>query len=681
MRTYEFAFSGGEVTPEFWGQIQDAKFQTGLATCRNFRVLPHGPLQNRAGFEFVREVGDSSQAVRLLPFTYSVTQTMVVEMGAGYARYHTLGATIMDGAVPYETAVPYTAAQLFSVRYTQSADVMTLVHTGQPPAELRRTGAFAMTYAPITFGADVAPPTGLSGTAVAGSSPGTPADHTYALTSVASDGITESLISGYTTVVNDIYATGARNDLTWTAAAGAARYKVYKLSNGLWAYLGQASGTAFSDDNITPDIGSTAPEANDPFSGAGEYPGAVTYYEQRRVFGGSTNKPQTLWLTRSGTESDLSYSIPTKDNDGITFRVVAREANQVRHLVPMSSLLALTSAAEWRVTSVNSDAITPSSVSVKPQSAIGAGDATPQLVNTNVIYAAARGGHVRELAYQWQAGGYLTGDLSLRAPHLFDGLDIVDIAHSKAPYPMVWFVSGNGRLLSLTYVPEQNIGAWAWHDTDGAFESIACVAEGAEDVLYAVVRRVINGATKRYIERMRPRSWATQADAFHVDCGLTYRGTPISTVTGLGHLEGKTVSILGDGAVHPQQVVTGGSVSLAAPCSVVHVGLPFWSDMQTLPVSVMQIPGAGQGRPKNVNKVALRVFQSGGIKAGPDFDHLVEAKQRSAEIYGTPPNLKTAEVEIVIPPSWQPGAQVCVRQSDPLPLTVVSMTIDYAVAG
>ena len=685
MRDYKFSFAGGELTPEFFGQIGDAKFQTGLARCRNFRILPHGPAQNRSGFEFVREVKDSSQPVRLLPFTYSTTQTLAIEAGVGYFRYHTQGATVLAAGVPYETATHYAAGELFGIHYTQSADVFTLVHTAHPPAELKRTapgGVFTMTLADIVFATTLAPPTGLTSTATPGASPGTPIDHEYAVTSVASNNIDESLISASTTCSNNLFDTGAYNTITWTAATGALRYNVYKKSNGLWGYVGQASGTTFKDDNIAPDIGKTPPEANNPFAAAGDYPGAVTYFEQRRCFAGTLNKPQNLWMTRSGTESNLSYSIPTKDADSIAFRVVAREANTVRHLVPLSTLLALTSAAEWRVTSINTDALTPTSTSVKPQSFIGANDAQPVIVNTNVVYAAARGGHMRELAYNWQAGGFVTGDLSLRAPHLFDGYDVVDIAFSKAPYPIVWMVSSSGLLLGFTYVPEQQVGAWHWHDTDGLFESICCVAEGAEDVLYAVIKRTIGGATKRYVERMRPRPlrWENQGDAFFVDSGLTYSGAPATTISGLGHLEGKTVNILADGAVVAPQVVTAGAITLATPASLVQVGLPITADLQTLPLA-MQVPGYGQGKKKNINKVYLGVKDSSGIQAGASFDTLVPAKLRTTEPYGTPTRLQTGQIEVVTKGAWGDNGQACIRQTDPLPLTVLSIALDVAEGG
>jgi hypothetical protein len=679
MRSFSRSFSGGEVTPEFFGQIADSKYQTGLAKCRNFVVLPHGPVQNRAGFEFVREVKDSRRHTRLVPFEYSTTQTMVLELGEQYVRFHTQGATLLQFGAPYEVATPYSHDDVFTIKYVQSADVLTLVSTLYAPAELRRLGALNWTHAPVTFATTLQPPTSITATATAGATPGTPTSHVYAVTSVGGSSSDESLISASATCSNNLFDNGAFNTIGWAAATSAVRYNVYKKSNGLWGYVGQASGTSFVDDNITPDISKTPPEANNPFVGAGNYPGAVTYFEQRRAFAGTINQPQNLWLTRSGTESNLTYSIPSRDSDSISFRVIARQANTVRHLVPLVDLLALTSSAEWRITS-GGDVLTPSTTGVKPQSFIGAGEAQPVMVSNNVLYAAARGGHVREMAYNWQAGGYLTGDVSLRAPHLFDGLEIVDMAFSKSPIPVVWMVSSSGLLLGLTYVPEQQLGAWHWHDTDGAFESCCVVAEGAEDVLYVVVRRAIGGVSKRYVERMHTRAFTEQAGAFFVDCGLSYSGPAVSTVAGLSHLEGKTVSILADGAAHRQLVVSGGSITLDEPASTVQVGLPITADLQTLPLA-LEIPGFGQGTRKNVNKVYLRVKDSSGIRTGPDFGSLVEAKIRMAEPPGTPPALQTREIEVVNRAAWTDGAQVCIRQSDPLPLTIVSLTLDVAVGG
>lgn len=681
VRTMQRAFGGGEVSPEMFGRIDDAKYQSGLAKCRNFIPKPQGPAENRPGFVFVCPVKDSTKKTRLIPFTYSTTQTMVIELGAGYFRFHTLGATLETSpGVSYELANPYAEADLFDIHFVQSADVLTLAHPNYAPRELRRVGALNWQLTIIAFTPLLASPAALTVT----SAGFTVAKYTssYVVTAIAADGISESAASAAGSVASNLYETGCTNAITWVAVSGAVRYNVYKQQGGLYGYIGQTATLSIVDDNIAPDLGKTPPIYETVFNAAGEYPAAVSYFEQRRSFAGTINKPQNIWMTKSGTESNMSYSLPIRDDDRIAFRVAAREANTIRHIVPLTQLLLLTSAAEWRVTSVNSDAITPSTISVKPQSYVGASNVQPAVINNTLIYGAARGGHVRELAYNWQAGGFITGDLSLRAPHLFDTFDITDMDYSKAPQPIVWFVSTSGKLLGLTYVPEQQIGAWHQHDTDGAFESCTVVAEGQEDVLYVVVRRTINGASMRYIERIASRQFVDPADAFFVDCGLSYSGAPATTFSGLSHLEGKTVSILADGSVHPQRVVSGGSVTLEQAASKVQIGLPITADLQTLPVAVMLQDGSyGQGHVKNVNKVWLRVYRSSGIFIGPDTDNLTEAKQRSTENYGSAPALKSEVIPIVLTPAWADSGQVFVRQSDPLPLTVVSITAEVALGS
>ena len=680
-RTLQRSFGGGEVAPEFYGRVDDIKYQTGLALCRNFVVLPHGPVANRPGTRFVREVKDSTKKVRVIGFTYSTTQTMVIELGAGYFRFHTIGATLMSGPSPYEIANPYAEADLFDIHYVQSADVLTLVHPNYAPRELRRLGATNWQLSQISFASSMSPPGGVAATPTLAPSPSGTKPYYYKVSAVGGENnLDESIPSLPDDAVNNLLQTGAYNTITWSAVSGAVRYNVYRESNGLYGYIGETDALSFVDDNITPDISKTPPFLNLPFGAAGDNPGAVSYFEQRRCFGGTTNKPQNLWMTRSGTESNMNYSLPTRDDDSINLRVYARDANTIRHIVPLANLILLTSAAEWRVTSVNSDAITPTTVSVHPQSYIGASNVQPVVVNNNLLYAAARGGHVRELAYSWQANGYVTGDLSLRAPHLFDYKSIVDMAFSKAPYPICWCVRSDGALLGMTYVPEQSVGPWHQHATKGVFESVCVVAEGNEDVPYFVVNRTINGQVKRYIERMESRRFDVLSDAFFVDCGLTYSGAAATTISGLGHLEGETVAVLADGAVQTARMVSGGSITLDSAATKVHVGLAFTADAKLLPLA-FESQALGQGRRKNVNAAYLRVDRSSGILAGPDEGHLTEFKQRTTEPYGTPAALASGEIRVDVSPSWGDSGQILVRQQNPLPLTLLSVSLDVDVGG
>ena len=894
-RTFFRSFAGGELSPEMFGRLDDVKFQTGAAKLLNFIATPQGPAENRPGTRFVKAVKDSTKKTRIIPFTYSTTQTMVLEFGNGYIRFHTNAATLQVGTpaaysgataytvgslvsylgnnyycilastgnlptnttywylIPssaYEIPSPYQEADLFGLHYVQSGDVLTIVHPNYAPRELRRLGATTWVLSTILFASPIPAPAaptvtanrgiGVNISAITQANPavitvvaahqfalgdpinisgvvgmtqingwftvsditpstelklhvyatGVDVDSTaftayasggtvqygnqtndlinyYKLTSIATNGFDESVASVAGNVANNLSVSGASNNLSWVAVPGALRYNVYKQQSGLYGYIGQTEGTTFNDNNIAPDMGITPPIVDPVFASAGNYPQAVSYFEQRRVFAGTTNEPQSMWMTRSGTESDMSYSLPVKDDDRINFRVAAREANTIRHVIPLTQLILLTSAAEWRVSPVNSDAITPTTVSVRPQSYVGASNVQPEIINNSMVYCAARGGHIRELGYSWQSNGFITGDLSIRAAHLFDNFTIVDMCYAKSPQPLLWFVSSTGKLLGLTYVPEQQIGAWHQHDTDGIFESCTVVAEGNEDSLYVIVRRTVNGNSVRYVERMATRQVNLLKDCFFVDAGSTYNGTNLTamtvtvtggttwgpadvltitassslfvwpgttdvgdaivltdstgasyrlkilatssalvatakvdkvipvalratptavwafardTVSGLSHLEGKTVSILADGAVMPQVVVTGGVAILERASVVVHVGLPYQSDLQTLPVA-LNIDAFAQGRVKNVNQSWIRVFQSSGVFVGPDANKLTEVKQRTVEPYGSPPSLKSDEVSVLMTPTWAQSGQIYIRQSDPLPLTVVGITTEVVVGS
>lgn len=741
IRTLQRAFSAGEITPELFGRVDLSKRQEGLALCRNFITLPHGPAINRPGTEYVATVKNPNVATRVIPFSYNNTQTFAIELGAGYFRWKSNAQNLLyatpaayNGATAYaqgnmaaqggvnyyciaantgnappnaaywyalpsspniyEIPNPYAAADLMDIHYVQSADVLTLVHPNYPPMELRRYGAtdWRTTLPVFTPPANVL--TGMSATAT-GPGGGTPTFKYYAITTVATTGLEESVVGTIVNASVDLTVAGNIVTLAFTDPSTAGtnlRYYVYKLSNGIYGYIGQAAAAAvggsgtFVDNNITADVTKTPPigDTSSSFNTSGNYPAAVSYFQQRRIFGGTTNLPQNLWATRSGTESNMSYSIPVQSDNRIAVRIAAREASAIRHIVPTGQLLLFSATCEWKCgASSNSDVLTPTSISIAPQSYIGASNVIPVVVNNIVLYNAARGGHIRELSYSWQAGSFISGDVSLMAPHLFDYNTVVDMCYSRGPTPILWAVSSTGKLLGMTYVPEQQVSAWHQHDTaaSGVFESCCVVTENNEDMLYLVVRRTINGTSTRYIERLHTRLFSTLADAFFVDCGATYSGAPATTVTGLSWLEGQTVNILGDGATFPPAVVTGGSITLSQACSKITVGLPITAQMQTLPVAAQVDGGYGQGHMKNVNKVWLRVYRSSGILAGPDFSSLVPYKQRTTENYGSPPNLVSDEIEITLSPSWGASGQVCVQQTDPLPLDVASMTLEVAIGG
>lgn len=480
---------------------------------------------------------------------------------------------------------------------------------------------------------------------------------------------------------NNLSATDAYNTITWNEVVGARSYRVYKLLDGVYGFIGEVSSgqpLTFKDDDTPPDLAIILPTLDESLSGT-DYPTASAYFEQRRVFA----RRQQVLMTRSGTEVDMSYTIPLRDDDRISFVLAALESNQIQHLVAMDDLIALTSSAEFRITSTDNSVVTPTTVMARPQSFVGASKVRPALVNNSIVYEASRGGHVRELGFQAAANGYTTSDLSLRAAHLFDGFTLLDMAHSKAPYPLIWAVSSNGALIGLTYVPDQQIAAWHQHDVGGVVESCAVVAEGNEDVLYLIVRRVVNGATVRYIERLAAFNPTTPAETVHADSSRVFSSVPAGALSGLSHVRGKSVAIVADGVVLPQQVVSAsGQIVMPAAASTVVVGLPITCELQTVPMA-LQIDGYGQGQRKNVNQVKVRVSESGPFWVGPTSDALVPSDARSAAIRGisTLEALVTGAVPVRVPGGWADDGTVFLRHTLPLPLTVVGLTIEVSIGG
>jgi hypothetical protein len=391
-----------------------------------------------------------------------------------------------------------------------------------------------------------------SGATVRSSSSTSEIANFYRVTAVDAEG-RESPGSGSTGGINNLNQPGAYNTVTWSAVQGAVRYNVYRSRNNLWYFIGSTPTTSFVDDNISDDASLTLADADAELGSTGNfYPSAVCYFEGRRVFAGSRGAPQRVWMTNSGLPDSLSFHIPVRDDDRVVFDIESTEASTVQHLVPIQHLVAITNATEYRIGGLNTDPITPDNISVRPQSYVGGSSVQPIVVNRTIVFAGFMGSHVWEMGYTAN-DGYQPGDLTLRSPHLFDDYTVTDMAWSKSPVPVLWVTSSNGRLLGCTYAPEEQVGGWHVHTSataagESVFESVATIPEGNEYRLYAIVRRVIDGSTVRYIERMNSMyKPATLAESRHVDCGGQFygvvTGTNISVTPASSWAAGATVTI------------------------------------------------------------------------------------------------------------------------------------------
>lgn len=776
------SFGGGEISPTLAGRVDVARYQISLKTCKNFLIMAHGGARNRPGTKFVDETRNS-EAVRLIRFKFSIADACVLVFSHLKMRVVRNGAYILSGGVPYEIATPYTTADLAQLNYTQSADIMTIVHTGYRPRELKRYANDNWTLTEATYLPSIAAPASATATATVGT--GATQIWSYQVTAVYDDA--NSLEESLPVISNPItvYNSDLVGSLTWAAVGGATYYNVYKdnTGSGVFGFAGRSVGAAFTDRNILAIKTDTPPSGLDPFVGAGNFPGAVGYYQQRKVYGGTLNRPQTSYFSRTGVFNNFGYSTPSKDDDAITWTMASTEINQILNYLPLRQLLTMTSGAEWILAGASSG-LTTKTINGNPQSYNGSGYVPPLVLNDTALYLQGRGQAVSSLNYSLEADGLASDDLTLWSSHLFRDYPVIDWAYQKLPDSIVWTVRQDGVLLGLTYLRKQDVIAWHRHETDGVVESVACIPEGKEDVVYLVVRRIINGVTKRYIERLQSRdipliagtNTRDVAQAYFVDCGLSYQGwnagaetvqltggvtweypepmtitrssgtgfsgadvgrqihmrDPITlsvvrlditayvgpsqvsvipasivpvglrgvattrwalalkTFAGLSHLEGKGVAILADGNVVSANgidglpvnlVVTSGAVTLPDHTAVVHIGLPYTSDLETLRINVI-----GQNtitdKHQTVSSVTLVVDESRGIFASAGADkELWELKQREFEDYNSPTDMLSGTGRIDIPSNWDGQGQVFIRQVDPLPLTVLAIIPELTIAG
>lgn len=301
------------------------------------------------------------------------------------------------------------------------------------------------------------------------------------------------------------------------------------------------------------------------------------------------------------------------------------------------------------------------------------------MADDTALFIDRSGRNVRDLRYAYESDGYSGNDLTIFASHFFEGRRIVDWAMAKNPFSLIWVVLDNGKLLALTYKREHQVWAWTEMEIDGAVESVACVAEGNADATYLIVRRTVNGSQRRYVERFDDRTFSTAAQAYFVDCGITYQGTATATISGLDHLEGREVVALADGDVVAGLTVTGGAVTLPFPASLVHVGLPYTAEIESLPPAIQfDDVGASRGRPHSVSKIRVQMEKTRGIKVVVDGTRENELVQTGGVLSKAIP-LWTGMHDLTSPPHWNKDGTVTIRQDYPLPMTILGLSPELSI--
>ena len=630
----------------------------------------------------------------------------------------------------YEIATTYTTAQIFEIQYTQSADVMYIVHPDHKPKKLSRTGHTSWTLTDVDF---------LRGP--------------YLDANTSSATMTPSGTSGAVTITAST-STFVSGDIG----------RLIKIETGHAKITGYTSGTqvaATTTDDFTGTGGQTDWSLGSWSSVLG-YPRTVSFFEQRLVFGGSTSYPQTVWASESGLYEEFDAG-DASAADAFIYTIAANRVNVIRWLAPSRDLIVGTVGGEFKVGRPTGEPLKPDNVNIAQQTTFGGYTTAPIQIGNEILFVQRQQRKVRAFAYRFEDDAYLAPDMTLLAEHVTN-TGIIDVDFAQEPDSIYWAVRTDGTLLGMTYHREEDVIAWHRHifggsnkftfngasgvtdyltdannngyvtlsshglstgdevvysagggtkipeleegetyyvyrrdantlefadtydqavdrtirqiadgvgashtlTTKAKIKSVTSINQTVENQVWLVVERRINGAIVKYIEYLDNK--------LNMDCtlpALVNGGTTL--VTGLNHLEGEEVQVLVGDAVFPNQTVSSGSITVTLPANAayktIEIGLGYVSTIKTLKVEAGSQAGTAQGRKKRYNEVMVRLLKSVGITInGDQLPFRTSATPMGQDIPEFTGDKRVSNL------GWDREGQIEIKQTQPLPMTVLGIT-------
>ena len=654
------SFVSGEFSPKMDGRTDFEKYSSGAKTLENFLVHPQGAATRRVGTQFIAEVKSSAAKTRLIPFEFSTTQTYILEFGNNYIRFFKDKGQILSGGSAYEISTPYLTAELFDIKFAQSADVMYITHPNHEVMKLSRTGHTSWTLTEVEF-----------------------TDGPYLATNTTSTTLTPAS-AGVGTGIN-ITASAV------TGINGGAGFQTTDVGriisfNGGKAKITSRSSTTVVVCTITTAFASTAATADwnlGAFSDTTGHPSCVSFFEQRLVFAGTLDEPQTLFFSKAGDYENMTTG--TNADDAMVYTIASNQVNAIRYMKAVRTLVVGTTGGEFTVSADGTDAsITPTNITIKKQSSFGSANVDAIPAGNAILFLQKAKRKIRELQYNFDSDGYQAPDLTILNETVTD-TGINEMSYQQEPGSNIWCVRDDGVLACLTYQRSENVIAWTRHIFGGAFDSGNAVCESVasisgtltEDEVWVIVKRTINGATKRYVECFSDFDFdETDANDFKfLDSHLSYSGSATTTLSGLAHLEGQTVSILADGAAHANKTVSSGAITLDRSVTKACVGLSYDSILQTMRIEGGAAEGTSQGKTKRISKVVLRLFETVGVKVGPSLTDLetVPFRTTSSALSAPVDTLIEGDKEIEFNDDFNSDGYIFIKQDQPLPASILAI--------
>jgi hypothetical protein len=567
----------------------------------------------------------------------------------------------------YTLTTTYLTADLFNIKYAQSADVMYLCHPDYSVKKLSRTGHTSWTITEVDF------------------SNGPFLDHNITTTTLNPT----HRLAGQSTTVTASSTTGINDGNGFTSGDIG---RLVHFDDGHFQITSITSTTVVVGTVIKTFTASSPSTdwALGAFSEYTGYPSCVTFYEQRLVFAGTEHQPQTLFFSKSGDYENMddNYHGTVAADDAMIYTIASNQVNVIQSLKATRTLIILTSGGEFTLNSDSTGtAVSPTNINIKKQSNYGASNIDALSVGNATLFVQRAKRKLRELAYNFDTDGYVAPDMTILAEDVtLSGLD--ELTYQQEPHSIIWGIRGDGVLVGLTYQRSEQVVAWHQHKLGGSFgatthgivESVISISGNSynrtdEDQLWVIVKRTINGVTRRYVEYFTPFQFDSSLTQFQfVDSGLSYSGSATSTLTGLDHLEAQSVTVIANGSTHPNKTVSSGSITLDRTTTAAKIGLGYTSTLQTMRLDVGSQDGTSQGKTKRIFDVTLRFYETVGAKVGPDTSNLEEIPFRSsAASMDVAVPLFTGDKKIEFRGNFETDGYLFVVQDQALPMTLLSL--------
>ncbi len=663
------SFNSGVLDPRLASRSDIKQFYQSVAVGTNIKTLPQGGLKRREGMAFVADIGSSA---RLVEFAFNVTQTyLLVFTNNNIAVYK-------DDVFQVNVATTITSAQAQEMNWTQSADTLIIVHEAHPPQRLVRglsDTSWSLTDIPLTnlpqynFG-DYLSPSAVSeiqdieflGTWNNGD--------TYTLTLegqttsvITYDSVDATTSSRIQTALRALSNTSA-SGITVTIHAPKHHRATFggNDSGKNWDSISPVVVSGAGTFNLIVDVNGSA-AAEDSISATRGWPKTATFFESRLVFGGSTQKPQSLWLSKTNDFYNFDEGTGLAD-EGVFITLDTDQVNAINGLYAGRHLQVLTTGGEFYVPTAP---ITPATFTIKRQTQFGSIGLRPVSIDGSTLFIDRYGKSARELLYTYVEEAYNADSVSVMAPHLLN--TPVDMAAQRGTATdesnYVYIVNTDGTMAVLNSLRSQEVTAWTKWETSGTIENIAVVV----GVVYFLVKRTINSVTKYYLEKADENTFT--------DSNIRQTITPSVTVTGLGHLNGEVCRVKADGAVLADNTPSGGSITAERSVTDVEVGLNFNPTITTMPLNMDFQTGPTLTGDKRIVRVKVNMYESLGLYIN---DILLPTRKFGSGLLDTTPEPYTGLKEQFLL-GWTELAQVTITQKDPLPMTLLSLAVEVEASN